>query len=888
MPILLPAFVFLFLLLSHEVFTTADAASITADKVNLAVVATPSTSYVSGHETLSAVNDGFTPKHSDDKSKGAYGNWPRNGIQWVQYDWNQSISTDRIELYWFDDRKGVRLPKACRLMTWNGKEFVQVPGAKGLGLKEHQFNVTTFPELVTSRLRLEMDSNRRSSTGILEWRVCDSGNSPDFPPVVNAGVDRVVVQGGRTFLEGNVQTLKPASSKVRLQWSKASGPGKVSFDDEGKSSTTATFSKPGNYKLKFTVKVGKLSGKDTIDVKVEPPPPATCLEPIHTVQNQITSPFWCNRLKGLIVNWIPHCIEKISDPDLKEGGINNFVDAANKLAGKPHGRHRGYSFANAWVYNTIEAMCLAIMSDAQADKAIIEAQNYMRATLEDWIPQILAAQEHDGYLQTAFTLADNKPHWSPRHRGDHEGYVAGYFLEAALVHHLMTRGQDQRLYAAAKKLADCWHNNIGPAPKQRWWDGHQAIEMALVRFGRYVNQVEGSNSGRKYIELAKFLLDCREEGSPYDQSHVPVIQQYEAVGHAVRASYSYAGMADVALEFGDLDYISAVQSLWDNLVHRKYYVTGGIGSGETAEGFGPDYSLRHNAYCESCSSSGTIFFQQRLNRLHHEARYADLLEETLYNALLGAMDLEGRNFYYQNPLNESRKRYSWHGCPCCVGNIPRTLLSLPTWAYLKSDDAVYVNLFIGSKVVVENIAGTDVQMVQTTDYPWSGKVSIEINPTKPKRFMVNVRIPTRDVSDLYSAVPKVIGLEFLAINGTAVQPKVTNGYAVHNREWKAGDRIELSLPLPVQRIKASPKIESTRGRIALRRGPLIYSFESENQDLESVLPPDADLLTEWKPNLLDGVMVIKGTFANGRPMQAIPNYARQNRGGSSVVWIRNR
>ena len=359
---------------------------------------------------------------------------------------------------------------------------------------------------------------------------------------------------------------------------------------------------------------------------------------IDTQHYTIDSPLWNDRAKALIVHWIPHCIAKISDPDLKEGGINNFVNAAKKLAGQPHESHRGYVFSNAWVYNTIESICLALMVDPRGDQEIIKAQESMRATLDDWIPQILAAQEPDGYIQTVFTLSDRE-RWSPRHRGDHEGYVAGYFLEAAIAHYQLTGGRDTRLYDAAKKLADCWDDNLGPPPKKPWYDGHQAMEMALVRFGRFVNQVEAAGQGNKYIALAKFLLDCRNNGSEYDQSHVPVTQQYEAVGHAVRASYSYAAMADVAMETGDIDYQSAVMSLWDNIVNRKYYVTGGIGSGETSEGFGPDYSLRQNAYCESCSSCGEIFFQHKLCLIHHDARYADLYEETLYNALLGSIDL---------------------------------------------------------------------------------------------------------------------------------------------------------------------------------------------------------------------------------------------------------
>ena len=399
------------------------------------------------------------------------------------------------------------------------------------------------------------------------------------------------------------------------------------------------------------------------------PPPAKNLHPVDTKPYQINSRLWNDRAKALIVNWIPHCIAKISDPNVKEGGINNFLDAANKLAGEPHGRHRGYVFSNAWVYNTIESICVALMVDPQGDQEILQAQQAMKATLEDWIPTILAAQEPDGYIQTAFTLS-NREHWSPRHRGDHEGYVAGYFLEAAVAHHNLTRGKDLRLYNAAKKLADCWDANIGPAPKKEWYDGHQAMEIALVRFGRFVNDTEGQGQGDKYIQLAKFLLDCRKDGSEYDQSHVPVVQQYEAVGHAVRASYSYAGMADVAMETGDIDYHSAVISLWDNIVNRKYYVTGGIGSGETSEGFGPDYSLRHDAYCESCSSCGVIYFQHKLNMTYHDACFADLYEETLYNALLGSVDMDGKNFYYQNRWIRTWHKLARHPAPWAASRVP--------------------------------------------------------------------------------------------------------------------------------------------------------------------------------------------------------------------------
>lgn len=851
-----------------------------AENANLAVVATPSSSYTSGDTSVSALNDGHTPRRSRDRSQGSYGNWNRTGTQWVQYEWSRPISTDKIDVYWWDDRQGVRLPDACRLFYWSGDEFVPVRNSQGLGVEGDTFNTTTFDEVKTTKLKLEMDSDGRFSTGILEWKVYDSGRSPAFPPAVDAGVDRVVILNGKTYLNGAVKTL--AGDGGRCEWSRKSGPGNVRFADVGQAATTATFSALGDYILKLTGYNGDLSASSTLKVQVIPVPPAEHLDLIDTSHYKITSRLWKDRAKALMTAWIPHCIEKISDPDLREGGINNFVEAAKKLKGEPAGRHRGYVFSNAWVYNIIESMCVALVIDPQGDKEIIEAQQLMKKTLDEWIPRILAAQEPDGYIQTAFTLSDRR-RWSPRHRDDHEGYVAGYFLEAAIAHYMLTDGKDARLYNAAKKLADCWDNNIGPEPgKQEWYDGHQGMEIALVRFGRFVDDIEGEGKGTRYIRLAKFLLDCRKDGHEYDQSHLPVVQQYEAVGHAVRASYTYAGMADVAMETGDTDYRSAIMSIWDNIVNRKYYVTGGVGSGETSEGYGPDYSLPNHAYCESCSSCGQIFFQHKLNLMHNDASYADLYEETLYNALLGSISLDGKRFYYQNPLVSMRPRYPWHVCPCCVGNIPRVLLMLPTWTYVRSDDGIYVNLFIGSEMTIRDVAGTDVKMVQETDYPWSGDATITVRPDLSKTFTVAIRVPNREVSALYSNTPSVNGITSLAVNGKPVKADVRNGYAMIKRKWKNGDKIELALPLKPMRVKADEKIEADRGRVALRYGPLIYSIENFDQDFNQILGPDSPLTVEWKPDILNGVLTINGTFTDGSRMMAIPNYARNNRDQSSA------
>ena len=488
--------------------------------------------------------------------------------------------------------------------------------------------------------------------------------------------------------------------------------------------------------------------------------------------------------------------------------------AASTISWRP-GKHcgarrtarTGYVFSNAYPLNLLEAMSIGLMVDAKGDAEIEAVQLLMRKTLDEWIPIVIAAQKSDDYLQTAFTLprisnagGDRGPgpfnRWE--RRADHEGYVAGYLLEAAIAHHAMTKKQDARLFNAARKLADCWCDTLGPAPRKAWYDGHQEMEQALVRVGRYVNDLEGKGQGEKYITLGNFLLDNRyhaarteRERSDYDQSHRPVIEQYEAVGHAVRAVYTYSGMADVAMETHDPDYRSAVKSILDNITHRKWYVTGSIGSGDNSEGCGPVYSLRQGAYCESRSSCGQMCFNWKLGLSYQDASDGDLLEATMYNVLLGALSMDGRTFFYPHPLDARTLRTSWHSVPCFVGDIPRTLLSMPTWMYAKGPNAMHVNRCVGSTITVEDVAGTDVEMVQATNYPWDGKVAITVNPKARARFSVRVRVPIREVSTIYSSNPKVSGRTWVKVNGTVARPSIGNGYAIITRTWSAGDKLEI-------------------------------------------------------------------------------------------------
>lgn len=844
--------------------------------VNLARVAEVSGSGPTAAYCLAAVRNDDVPTRSLDAGRELWGTEAGSGLQWIEYRWPQAVQTDRIEVFWGLDRWDMKLPVQARLLWWDGQGLRRVQPLEDLGLEADRFNAMRFAPLGTTRLRLEVVAGPGKAAGVLQWRVWSHGPAPTLAPRVEPGPDRSVIVQAATYLSGRIVGLS-ADEAPAARWRQLSGPGRVSFDDASQAVTTARVDQPGDYEVELAAGPAKA----VLRLHAETPPPAQRLDVVYTTPYSLGEGLWRDRARSLVVNWIPHCVRYCERTDLPDGkgGLDNFIEAAKALRGEPHQPHRGYVFSNAWVHQTIESICLGLMVDAQGDAEMLQAQAGLRQTLERWIPIVLAAQHPDGYLQTAYTLAPREQWpepWSPAQRGNHEGYVAGYFIEAAINHHTLTGGSDLRLYNAAKQLADCWVSHLGPGRKP-WFDGHQQMEQALVRFGRFVNDVEGGGRGDAYVALARFLVESREGGSHYDQSHLPPRQQYEAVGHAVRAVYYYSGMADIAAETGQRDYQSAVLSLWDNLVNRKYYVTGGVGSGDTNEGFGDDYALRHDGYCESCSSCGLVFFQYKLHLAYHEARYADLFEETIYNALLGSVDHAGRHFTYVNPLQGS-ERYAWHTCPCCVGNIPRTLLMLPTWTYSKDSEGLFVNLFLGSRMQVGPVKGVAVEMVQETAYPWDGAVRLTVNPATPTAFALRVRMPDRKTSTLYSATPAARGLRRLRVNGQAVAYTQQGGYAVVQRLWKAGDTVSFELPLPVQRVVADKRVEAAQGQVALRRGPLMYSAELADQPRIDAPVAAGRLETRWQQSdALGGHVSLHGRWQDGSPLTAVPYFLRMNR-----------
>jgi hypothetical protein len=371
----------------------------------------------------------------------------------------------------------------------------------------------------------------------------------------------------------------------------------------------------------------------------------------------------------------------------------------------------------------------------------------------------------------------------------------------------------------------------------------------------------------------------------------------DAVGHAVRATYFYTAMADLAMLTRDEAYLAAVDRIWSNAIDRKHYLTGGVGASHRGEAFSEDFDLRNDGYCESCAGCGMTFWADRMSRIHHHAHYFDVQERTLYNNLLGAIELSGENFFYQNPLHSDKARYSWHGCPCCVGNIPRALLGIKDAMYAVDAEhtAVYVNHFVASEARLARIGNTALRIRQQTEYPWSGDVQFTLLPEHPAEFTLHIRIPDRTESKLYTVTPDTNEEFSFRLNGDAKTLAVNNGYVSLHRTWKSGDILELSLPMEIQRVHCDARVLANRGRVALIRGPLVYNLENvdhEHDVRDIVLAPEAPLTGTWKSELLGGVMVIEGEAASidseGNELVklvAIPNYARLNRGGWTQVWI---
>jgi len=610
--------------------------------------------------------------------------------------------------------------------------------------------------------------------------------------------------------------------------------------------------------------------------------------------------FWGQRLQACRTTTIPLAFAKCEET----GRYANFEHAAIHMKDTTQVfKVSGFSFDDTDPYKTIEGASYLL-------------QTYPNERLRHYVDSVIdiigSAQESDGYLYTARTQNPSHPHdWAGKRRWEseeslsHELYNLGHMVEGAIAHYQATGSR--KFLDIAIRYADCVCREVGPNEGQAHVvPGHQIAEMALAKLYLVTGDC-------KYLDEAKFFLDYRGKTAiknDYSQSHKPVLQQDEAVGHAVRAAYMYAGMADVAALTGDTAYVHAIDRIWQNIVGKKLYITGGIGATSNGEAFGRNYELPNlTAYCETCAAIGFVYVNYRLFLLHGESKYYDVLERTLYNGLISGMSLEGDGFFYPNPLasDGQHERQPWFGCACCPSNLSRFIPSLPGYVYAVKDKALYVNLFM-TNTMKQTVAGKEVTLSQKTNYPWDGDVEISIDKTSLKEEMtLQIRIPgwARGQvvpSALYTySDNKHLGYT-ISVNGTPVQAiDLERGYFSICRKWKKGDKVSIHFDMKPRVVRADEQVWADRGRMAIERGPLVYCAEQTDNDFAI-----NDILMYRQPQFQEGQGLVAGSdvvtlrtdvqtlhldeqgrlHTKEQTLTLVPYYAWCHRGkGSMSVWL---
>ncbi|HTD98847.1 MAG TPA: glycoside hydrolase family 127 protein [Mucilaginibacter sp.] len=632
------------------------------------------------------------------------------------------------------------------------------------------------------------------------------------------------------------------------------------------------------------------------------------IQPVPFTSVKLTDKFWTSRIETNRTVTIPASFERCEST----GRVKNFVMAAE---------HKGkfctvYPFDDTDIYKTIEGASYSLAGHPDAK---------LSAYVDSLITIVGKAQEPDGYLYTARSIDPLHPQawagperWVNEQKMSHELYNCGHMFEAAAAHYMAT-GQRNFLDIALKN-ADLLVRTFGP-DKKHVAPGHEIVEMGLVRLYRI--------SGKKeYLDLAKFFIDARghkeyntKSKNPYEngvyfQDNVPVTQQDEAEGHAVRAMYLYSGMADVAALTGDTAYLAAIDKIWDNMVTKKMYVQGSIGAVGDGERFGDNYELPNTtAYNETCAAIGSVFWNHRMFLLHGDSKYIDVMEKTLYNGLISGVGLDGKSFFYTNAMQVKdsfshpdieRERSGWFTCSCCPTNVVRLIPSIPGYIYAQKGNAVYVNLFISGEgnLTVNN---QPLKITQENNYPWDGGLDFTIDPIKTIEMDLNIRIPgwaqnEAIPSSLYSYERKSAQQVEIKVNGMPVNYQIQKGYAVISRKWKKNDKVQVTLPMDVRRVVANEKVADDNGKVALQRGPIMYCAEWKDNNGQAgnfIIPKDVVFKTEYQPNLLNGVMVLKGQVKSitidsagqnvntvSSTLTAIPYYSWANRGkGEMMVWF---
>lgn len=592
------------------------------------------------------------------------------------------------------------------------------------------------------------------------------------------------------------------------------------------------------------------------DIKEQP---LKMIEQIDFSHVKINDNFWSPRLSKHVSATLPVCIDQIEN---QTGRIRNFENAA-----KGEGEHSGIFFDDSDVYKALEGMAYSLINNPDPE---------LEKKADEWIDKFAAAQQPDGYINTFYTLTGLDKRWTNMDK--HEMYCAGHMIEAGVAYYQATG--KRKLLDVCIRMTDHMMSQFGPG-KRHWVPGHEEIELALVKLYQTTQE-------QKYLDFAYWLLEERGHGhgtmgdegkwNPvYYQDIVPVRQLTDISGHAVRCMYLYCGMADVAALKNDTGYIAAIDRLWDDVVHRNMYITGGVGSSHDNEGFTEDYDLPNlDAYCETCASVGMVLWNQRMNQLTGDSKYIDVLERSLYNGALAGISLGGDRFFYVNPLESKgdHHRQEWYGCACCPSQLSRFLPSIGNYIYASSDDALWVNLYIGNTGQIR-IGETDILLTQETDYPWDGSVKLTISTSQPLEKEIRLRIP--NWCKTYD----------LSINGKRINVSEKKGYAVI-KDWKSQDVIALDMDMPVEIVAADPHVKENFGKRAIQRGPLVYCMEEiDNPEYfdQIQLSPSTTFQTAFVSDILNGIKTIK---TNGRAQSAtfIPYYAWDNRkAGKMRVWI---
>ena len=592
------------------------------------------------------------------------------------------------------------------------------------------------------------------------------------------------------------------------------------------------------------------------DIKEQP---LKMIEQIDFSHVKINDNFWSPRLSKHVSATLPVCIDQIEN---QTGRIRNFENAA-----KGEGEHSGIFFDDSDVYKALEGMAYSLINNPDPE---------LEKKADEWIDKFAAAQQPDGYINTFYTLTGLDKRWTNMDK--HEMYCAGHMIEAGVAYYQATG--KRKLLDVCIRMTDHMMSQFGPG-KRHWVPGHEEIELALVKLYQTTQE-------QKYLDFAYWLLEERGHGHGtmgdegkwdpvYYQDIVPVRRLTDISGHAVRCMYLYCFMADVAALKNDKAYIAAIDRLWDDVVHRNMYITGGIGSSRDNEGFTEDYDLPNlDAYCETFASVGMVLWNQRMNQLTGDSKYIDILERSLYNGALAGISLGGDRFFYVNPLESKgdHHRQEWYGCACCPSQLSRFLPSIGNYIYASSDDALWVNLYIGNTGQIR-IGETDILLTQETDYPWDGSVKLTISTSQPLEKEIRLRIP--NWCKTYD----------LSINGKRINVSEKKGYAVI-KDWKSQDVIALDMDMPVEIVAADPHVKENFGKRAIQRGPLVYCMEEiDNPEYfdQIQLSPSTTFQTAFVSDILNGIKTIK---TNGRAQSAtfIPYYAWDNRkAGKMRVWI---